>query len=193
MGWNTAAIVASGPSLNKQQIRKALKKGKNWRWIAVNDSYKLAPFADILYACDKEWWDKYASSIEFEGERWTQDNDAAAQYGLNHVSGVSLPGLGTDCVHFGDNGGYQAINLAYLLGARRIILLGFDCQPVGGLDHWFGQHPEGLVQRQPYESWQQKFPALARDLQAEGVEVINCSPTTALDCFPIQMIEDVKP
>ena len=147
----------------------------------------------MLYACDSEWWDMYHASIDFEGEKWTQDKAAAAQYGLNHVPGESSAGLGHDRVHFGSNGGYQAINLAYLFGAKRIILLGFDCKDIDDKAHWFGQHPDGLIQRQPYDLWLNKYPGLAHDLAAEGVEVINCSMDSAIEWFTKMKIEDVRP
>ena len=145
----------------------------------------------MLYACDEKWWDKYHDVITSPAERWTQDIQAKRKYGLNWVHGVSKRGLGYDCVHFGGSSGYQAINLAFLWGAKRIVLLGFDCKPVDGKDHWFGQHPDGLTQRQPYDLWLEHYPQLAHDLKREGVEVINCSRDTALNCFQKATIQTV--
>jgi hypothetical protein len=110
---------------------------------------------------------------------------------LNWVLGKSKTGLGLDCVHFGGNSGYQAINLAYLWGAKRIVLLGFDCKDVDDKAHWFGQHPEGLTQIQPYQLWLNHFPAIAKDLAARGVEVINCYMDSAIQCFKKAEIETI--
>lgn len=129
--------------------------------------------------------------ITFKNECWTQDLRAKKEFSLNWVLGRSKNGLGLDCVHFGGNSGYQAINLAYLMGAKRIILLGFDCKPVDGKDHWFGQHPNGLIQIQPYQLWMNHFPSLAKDLENRDIEVINCSPDSAIQCFKKMSIEDV--
>lgn len=86
-------------------------------------------------------------------------------------------------VHTGGNSGYQGINLAYLLGAERIILLGFDMSPAGDKDHWFGNHPEPLRTESPYASFANKFRSI---IPSEyGIEIWNCSRRTALDCFPI--------
>jgi hypothetical protein len=136
-----------------------------------------------LYACDAKWWEMHHENISFNGEKWTQDIHARRKYLLNWVLGRSKPGLGRDCVHFGGNSGYQAINLAYLWGAKRIVLLGFDCKPVNGKDHWFGQHPRGLNQVQPYQLWLNNFVQISKDLESEGIEVINCSMLSALQCF----------
>ena len=46
---DTCCILATGPSLTPDQAEYA--KGKA-RVIAVNDAWRLAPWADILYACD---------------------------------------------------------------------------------------------------------------------------------------------
>jgi hypothetical protein len=141
-----------------------------------------------MYACDYAWWKLHFSQVEFEGERWTQDLRAYREFGLSWVLGSSKSGLGSDCVHFGGNSGYQAINLAYLWGAKRIVLLGFDAKPVAGKDHWFGQHPNGLKQIQPYQLWLDRFPQLAHELAIQDVEVINCSMESAIQCFNKQEI-----
>ena len=103
-----------------------------------------------------------------------------------------MPGLGKlGFLHQGGNSGYQAINLAYLWGARAIVLLGFDCSPSrDGQAHWFGQHGAGLTQHQPFDLWQSKFPQLGEDLKREGVRTINASRETALRCFERMPLEE---
>jgi len=91
----------------------------------------------------------------------------------------------------GGNSGYQAINLAYMLGAERIILLGFDMQKTGGKAHWHGDHIAGLGNAENVSGWVKNFDALAKDLELLGVEVINCSRETALKCFKRALITEV--
>jgi hypothetical protein len=154
----------------------------------------LAPWADALYACDLKWWNKYHSEVvgNFKGEKWSCDR-RVAHPGVCKIEGVAEPGLSLDetIIHQGGNSGYQAINLAFHWGAAKIVLLGFDCQIVDGKAHWFGQHPHGLVQNQPFNQWKLRFNALAEDLEAQGVDVVNCSENTALTCFKIERIENV--
>lgn len=185
----TVVIFGSGNSLTGEQIAKA--KDLNCRYIAINDTYKLVDFADVLYACDYKWWDRHFDDIIFNGELWTQDLKAKREFGLAWVLGKDKNGLGSDCVHYGGNSGYQAINLAYLWGVSRIILLGFDCKLVNGKKHWFGEHPEGLNKNQNFTFWLHNFEKLAIDLKNENVEVINCSPDSALKCFKQMDIENV--
>lgn len=86
-------------------------------------------------------------------------------------------------VNTGQNSGYQAINLAYHFGASKIILLGYDMKKQGDKAHFFGDHPKGLTNAEGVEKWKAHFPALAKDLNREGVEVLNCTIDTALSCF----------
>jgi len=115
---------------------------------------------------------------------WTQDLTTASKYGLNRIEGTRAQGLGKNVIHFGSNGGYQAINLAYLFGAKRIILLGFDMKRgKNKKSHWHGEHPGGLNKSLPFHEWLKNFSGLAEDLKAEGIVVENATRDTALECF----------
>lgn len=106
------------------------------------------------------------------------------------------PGLSTDptVLHIGGNSGYQAVNLAVLGGANRILLAGYDMKMgPGGKRHWHGDHPAALSQfhAASLERWRAAFPSMLPDLQRLGVEVINCTPGSAIECFPFAKLEDV--
>jgi hypothetical protein len=64
-------------------------------------------------------------------------------------------------------------------------------QHTGGMRHWHADYPAGLKMdnASPVASWRLRFAALARDLTREGVEVINATRSTALDCFPRMDLE----
>jgi len=100
---------------------------------------------------------------------------------LTATQGAHSSGLGREIIHFNGNSGAQAINLAYLMGATRIILLGYDMGATGQ-SHWFGSHPKGLTNGN-YSGYVSNFTKLAADLAREGVEVINCTRQTALTQF----------
>lgn len=82
------------------------------------------------------------------------------------------------------------MNLAYVLGAKKMILLGFDMQETGGKSHWHGNHPGALNRHSPYKSWIPNFERLARDLRDAGVDVVNATRETALNCFKKVNLED---
>lgn len=152
----------------------------------------MAPWADLLYACDGTWWDKYQPV--FEGEKWTQDKAAANKYGLNYIAGLGHAGMSLDpgYIHYGKNSGYQLLNLMIHFGISRAVLLGYDYKSGPKGMHWFGNH-QGL--NNPDEpmlaQWRTKIAQAVPDLKAAGVEVINCSRDTAIDCFPRERLEDV--
>lgn len=100
----------------------------------------------------------------------------------NHgVDGLSTNPTG---LMTGQNSGYQAINLAILAGARRVLLLGFDMQlGPGGKEHWFGAHPVGTHEH-TFSAMLHNFRRMARVLQKMDVEVINCTRGGVLDAFP---------
>lgn len=152
-----------------------------------------ALWADVLYACDGDWWDKYIPDVllKFKGELWTQDVFSRSKYGINVVDACKADGLGKNKIHYGANSGYQAINLAYLFGAKKIILLGFDCKRgPNNESHHHGDHPGSLNREMPIKTWQQNFPILAKDLNDEGVEVLNSTRDTSLECFKRITLED---
>ena len=129
--------------------------------------------------------------MRFKGELWTQDISASLKYGLNKIEGMRGEGLGKDKVHYGANSGYQAINLAYLFGAKKIILLGFDMKRGENKKaHWHADHPGILNKDVPVKTWIKNFIRLAEDLKVEGVEVINATRDTALECFNKLNLED---
>jgi len=160
--------------------------------LAVNNTWELMPWATAMYAGDLAWWIKYGDRCTFAGERWTSDPEAARRYGLRLVQLRNSPGL---CripghVNSGGNSGYQAINLAYHFGAKRIILLGFDMHRKEG-GHWHGEH-DGMLSapERHIEKWRAKMTILANDLREAGVIVINSTPGSALKCFRKQHLED---
>lgn len=186
--------VASGPSLTKDQIKYIEENKTDHETIVVNDNYRLAPWAEYHYACDGKWWDHWVNDVQknYKGISFTQCKRSAQKYNLNYVPGEHKPGLGKGPkIHFGSNSGYQVINLCYLWGAKEIMLIGYDMKlGKSGEHHWFGNHPGRLHTTSPYDQFVENFKKLAKDLEIEGVNVINCTPDTALDCFKKQTLKE---
>ncbi len=163
----------------------------------MGDAYRLCPDADYLYHCDRDWWNIHLKQIgaECEGALYTQhhkpgDKEWAKSLGITAIEGRDVEGLGHDALHFNQNSGAQAVNLAYLMGATRIILLGFDMQNTGDKAHFFGDHPPQLSTGN-YAVFVERFTQLARDLSGAGVEVINCTRVTALYQFRRATLEEI--
>jgi hypothetical protein len=163
-----------------------LRRFRSWRVIVVNNTWELLPWADVLYACDLRWWERYGAQAKaFTGEKWTLCPNAATRYRLKRVGKRDGEGLCTEPGHVntGGNSGYQAVNLAWHFGARRIVLLGFDMHRQNG-GHWHGEHENMLSAPDSHIAcWVRRFEPLARDLDRAGVEVVNATPGSALRCF----------
>ena len=153
------------------------------------------PWADVLYGCDAKWWNSHDGCADFTGDKWSTHSkhscsddkiETAEKYGLRLVKGVAGAGFSTDSsvIHYGDNSGFQALNLAILLGSPYIVLVGFDMRHVSGKSHFFGDHPQGLFQRQEYQSFAKKF-----DKAPDGVTIINATPDSALRAYPMMDLE----
>lgn len=167
-----AVCIGSGPSLRQDDCDLVERSGA--RVIAVNSSWRAAPFADVIYAGDAAWWRENASAISVGAERWTCSPAAAREFGLNlHEAGGSY------------NSGLRSIELAAKFGARRIVLIGFDCSVRDG-SHWHGDH---AATKNPSaalcEVWKRQF----SQLRLVGAEIINASRQSALDCFERQSLE----
>lgn len=193
---NTVVILASGESLTMEQC--ALVQA--WRdvdreqrkVIAINTTFRRAPWADLLYVCDIEWFnakERGADKTYFEeandyfplARMWTQDQRAVSKYGVQYVASANNPGLSKKpgIVNTGNNSGYQALNLAYIAGATKIILLGYDMKGT----HWHGDHPAPINSRLPFEMWIPAFQRMARDFKDTNCEVINATPESLLKGF----------
>ena len=190
------------------------------RCIAVNDAYLWAPWADILYAADASWHNDHAKGVakfalklsaaevakrfsEFAGQKCSIQSQVGNIYDdKTHVllnankdsNGHGIHGFGLSfdpsCIVTGSNSGAQALNIASLSGAKRILLLGFDGQvSKEGRTHWHGGHvaptPEAA-----YALYRKSFSMAENDLKKAGVEVINCSIGSAIDTFPKMDIKE---
>jgi hypothetical protein len=193
----TVIVAASGPSLTKE-VAAACEGQKA---VVVNDAYRLMSLASVLYACDGEWWKAHGGCPDFPGERWSSHTvggngrhnnklSAADAYRLNLVEGRDGEGFSLDpeFIHYGSNSGFQAVNLAILFGATRIILVGFDMRVVDGKRHFFGDHAAPLRNTPDYKPFIQAFERAAKKLP-KHIQIINCTPQSALTCFPMKDLD----
>lgn len=193
------AILASGESLALQDFAQCAavkawrERGRFRAVIVINTTWRAAPWADVLYACDFAYWNgrdrtdtpRYVDEAKagFAGQLWTQDVDAAKAYGLRHIRSARGDGLAREVglINQGANSGYQAIGLAYQAGAARVFLLGYDMHG----EHWHGRHPGLLHRSQAFPVFLKNFDRMAADVaNLPDFSVVNCTPKSALRCFP---------
>lgn len=184
----TALIVATGPSATDYDL-SVPREGV--RCIVIRSSWRLAPWADVLYGLDKEWWIAHQGCPEFRGLKVSPSPTACKVYGLRQVRlkpradvlvdeiGVLGCGLSSG----GGHSGFQACNLAVQFGARRLVLIGFDMTLARGA-HWL-PNDRGVARPDAgrVASWRQSMDACAPRFAELGVEVINASRGSALSAY----------
>jgi len=187
-------VAATGPSLTEEVAERC--RGKNV--IAVNDAWQLMPFAQVLYGPDPEWWVS-SNPSSFGGDKWictqtrgvidTKRKAVIEKFCLNVIRLDNKPGFSTkpNRIHHGLNAGFQAINLAICFGAKLVRLVAFDMQVVKSRRHFFGDHPHPLTNINHYDMFIPSFEKAA-ELLPDDIEIINCTPGSALRCFPFGAI-----
>lgn len=183
---STIVCVASGPSLTAADVNACHGVVPV---VTVNDGYRLAPWADVLYACDSKWWEQHKGVPKFTGLKYSLESRAGRWPGVQVLRNTGDKGLEIDPtgLRTGRNSGYQAVNLAVHLGAKRILLLGYDMQPTRGRAHFYDDRHQ---HQSPYALFREHFKSMVEPLKELGVTVINCTRETALNTFPCQPIED---
>jgi hypothetical protein len=190
--WRKVVCIASGPSLTAAdcEVVRAWRGAGHGRVIVINTSFRLAPWADVLYACDAQWWKKYWEEMDatFRGERCSVSVRAAKELKTVHIPNRETPKSDKE-IERGLNSGHQALELARLRGGQEMILLGYDFQRTGGKNHWHPDHPAmnnlGRVHR-----WVEQMERLSERYCRMGLRVVNATRETALQCFPRASIEE---
>jgi len=142
---------------------------------AVSDSIRLAPWADVLVSADRAWWDFHGETLDFAGPRYGVMPDFHQIKGVERFKAPS-----------GTNSGLLAAMVAVSLGATKVLLCGVDLHSPG--DHFFGRHPAELksTPAKRLEVFKEQF---AR-YRPKGVEIVNCSPNSALRCYRMGVLEE---
>lgn len=204
----TVVIFGCGASLTVDQVvavRRA-RAGGEVRTIAINDAYLCAPWADVLYFADAQWFEWHRDGIAkpvlsltagqvrerfavFAGQKCSIETSAAriTDDAVHILRRAGRDGWSTDtaCVFTGGHSGFQALQIAALAGAARVLLLGFDAHP----GHFHGQHPRPEVVS-VYPHMIQTFRRAAATIAAAGVPVINATPGSAIDAFERMNLAD---
>ena len=209
----TAVILATGPSLT-HEVLKAARSGQEvgaWSVFGMNHVWRDFPTLDVFLACNPEY---YASQWDLglkdhKAEKWTWDLNTAEQYGLRYIAGKWADGFSehTGVIHYGHSSGFQLPQIAYHAGFRRLLLCGYDMRYSADYDgrnqrigstprHYFGEYADAVLNHWPsvkvkngvHVELIEQFEKVKR-LNPE-VEIINCSPGSAMTCFPMSTLQE---
>lgn len=166
---STWAVLATGPSMNAAVAARAQAV---MPVVAVSDAYRLAAAAQAVVSTDSAWWAAHPQALEHIGRKFC----AAPSF-------QPIPGVERLPVASHTNSGLLGLMVAIKLGAKRVLLLGFDMHG----DHYFGRHSEPLK-----NTTEMRFAQFKRQFAAYrplGVEIINCTPDSELSCYPRGKLE----
>lgn len=167
----TAALLATGESMSHAVVDSVRDR---CLVVAINDTFQLAPWADALVAQDVEWWKQHPEAHEF----------AARKFSTNRIEGVQQ--IESPFIRKSSSSGLLAMEVALRMGANRLLLLGFDMRG----SHYFGPHQNGLRNTSPgrFEIFKTKMQEWAK--AHPRVEIVNCTPGSALAAFRMSTIEE---
>jgi hypothetical protein len=179
----TVYILGGGPSLENFDF-KGLHGSKV---IAINKGIYSYPNAQVLYWTDSRFYTWYKKDIDnfcclkYTIKQGNLYNEDVRVLRKGAVHGLEEP---RDTLAHGNNSGYAAINLAYHLGAKRIILLGFDMRNDGTKTHFHDGYPtRGTGDRMYIDKFLPGFKSLASSLKQKGITVLNASTYSRLNVF----------
>ena len=184
-------IIGGGPSL----------QGFDWTLlhdkptIGCNVAFRLGvEVVKVCFFSDRKWFDQFKEELkDFQGDVVTHCM-ALIGNGPMWLKNVRREprGLHKHAIGFGGNSGCSAVNLALLMGARRVFLLGFDCK-LGAAEqsHWHDWRIEAPG-KDVYNKFMEGWRAIALDLPRRfpGCEIINLGPDSAIPFFPKANFEE---
>jgi hypothetical protein len=200
-GYDTVVIVASGVSLRGVDLE--LLRSKKCYVIAVNGAASAVPFANCWFTLDPWGLNGPQLPVNFEGEMWAgvpEDYATAHARANNHrvspdkrikfvhrIAGNNFTDQSSDmsyklglcedkdCISTG-NSGYGAINLAYHMRPKRIVLLGLDA----GLGYFYTTK----TTNRPLNTLPLLCKSAEKQLSDAGIQVLNGSQISRILCWP---------
>lgn len=203
----TAYILGGGPSLLGMDYCLGLEKLlENKRVIGVNNAFKFGSWIDACWFGDAKWFDwNFKELAKFSGLKVTCNPKflTKKEFDKHHIlvmgrgksNGIEKK---AGYVAWNRSSGASAINFAYHLGVKRIVLLGFDMHSSNGngnVNHnWHKEHKGVSVKNpnfNPYERFLKPFKQIKEEADVLGLEILNATVESALTVFPMVNIKDV--
>ena len=194
----TIFVVGGGPSVAHQRPHRLAGR----KVIAINSSYETVPFAQYVFFGDNRWHEEHRNRPAFKqflthARAVTVSAPATGAYlkKLDRITptcvenGLTVTRRGLSCQKTSFQG---AINLAAMLGAKTIVLLGLDGQrSPNGLSHH--HKPHKWVTRPGTITWDLQMTQLqfiVQPLKNLGIETFNTNPESRFTYWPHRPLED---
>lgn len=211
----TAIVAGTGPSLTPESIAlcNEARRSGDVRIFVANRAHELFD-ADVLHACNSAFYPLWWGSIAGKPcDKWTttlgtQSIPAAPPGTISEdVKYINVrwdKGLSQDpsyiCAHHGT--GPMLVNIAYLYGCTRLLLIGWDMRYPGKINNSEYSQPRRYLGEDkltrlgwPKTGPNGERPVLIREMQTihpadYGIDIINCTPGSALKHFPMRPLAE---
>lgn len=188
-------ILGGGPSLLDliNVVESKLPLGPDYAVIAINEAIYLSLYADILFFRDLSWF--YGNRDIVGTWKGTVVSSTASPFYPKNVKVVKTSHcndflVGGDTIRYGRSSGHLALSLAINLGAKRCVLLGFDCRIVNGRSHFHDKHSNAIsitYAKDFLPAWE----GWGETARRAGVEVVNATPNSAIMEFEYRPLVEV--
>lgn len=162
--------------------------------IAINDSAIKSPKVDIIVTMDRLWLEsRWKDLCVLQKPAWARP--AALTHIFERPSWLTVFECNYKTVVFSDeskhlngtNSAFCALNLAYQMRPKRIVLFGFDMsRSQQGEDHWHAAYPwksKGTSDGK-YAMWAKQFQEVSNSFLIAKIEVLNASMDSKIMAFP---------
>lgn len=189
-------IIGGGNSLKDFDFARL----KNKNVIAINSAYKFIDDA-ILFWTDGSWVAANDLTLQNHSSKYRMmaitNADIAIKKNLTGTANSIYLKRSGDFGYdpnpdnvMGNNSGTMAINFAINMGAKRIILLGFDLKQINRKSHFHNDY-DSIVMESVYDNlFIPSFKKLFEESKMVNTKIINCSPDSALNCFEFGDIDE---
>lgn len=183
-------VIGGGPGLRGFDFNRL--RGR--RCIAINAAGYDVPWADVLLFHDKDWprqnlrliqeWAGLVVTVSRPGRSALPEKIEQVQVEPRERF---LPG---PAIKRGRSSGHSAIALAAAMGAKRIVLLGFDCRRIEGRANYHDRY-DCQADDARLDIFRTHFRGWRAPAEADGIEILNATPGTAIDEFRKVPIEEL--
>lgn len=187
----TVFILGGGPSLSQVDLAPL----QHEHVIGVNDAFKLGAWVDICWWGDCRWgiWNldellKY-QGLNVSCTRCNCQHPKTLQVRRKEGSGISM---NPEEVFWNKSSGASAINLAYHLGASKVVLLGFDMKVNERNEHNWHQNHRAHPRPSAYqERFLPPFIKIKEDADKLGLDIVNATVDSELKVFPMVKLKEI--
>jgi len=201
---STVFLLGGGPSVVGQDLcSNLIERLMDKNVLGINNAVYL-PCTDVLFFGDAKWywWNKKAVE-SFQGPKYTIDRGSVLDVAKGKNPTVRYePGLtyvkykygaGTifhkPVLSYNGSSGGCAISLAILMGATRLVLVGYDGKGAGSARNWMKHYKES--EKDMYSCIVSRTSRVAKFLPRRwpSIKVFNANPDSEIRGFPKVSIE----